>query len=575
MTTGGEDTRTKRAIVAGADRPAAAAVFGDGFDRLLTTTYVELASELAAEQAVPDSGPDIGFIGVAAGPGMETAVDAVLAYVRQTEAAQGTAPEIAVEIPWDLAAVDHLRDILRTPGAPVLSDVRRYRDRACLVIGGPPAPGHDASWLLDAVLTAGTTAPDARVSEQQRMASEWERTTAMRQLQRKDEQVERLRHQLAEARKRPRRKSAPQARPARGRGAGATAPSAAGGVRGRLAALARAVPGASSARAGALLAAAGALVVLGAPALVLGLLSGGLGVALGLASGLVLLGLGAVGLGVLLAHRSAAARLDRLQRRLESEARGAQRHRSELGRRGLRQAERQLARLDDVVSSVGAVPRKVSAAVRKDGVVTRRQMQAFHNLVEMVPLRAALPPLGGWAASPDLVLEVVDHLLAERPRLVVELGSGVSTAVLALAVREHGLDTRIVSLDHNAHYAAQTRRLLERHGVADLVDVRFAPLARTHVPDHLTPWYDEAAIADLHDIGMLVVDGPPTATGPAARYPAVPLLADRFAARCCIVVDDTTRPGDRAVVARWADQLPDFAVRDLPLEKGAAVLHRG
>jgi hypothetical protein len=578
VTTGREDTRTKRAIVAGADRPAAAAVFGDGFDRLLTTTYVELASELAAEQPAADSGPDVGFIGVAAGPGMETAVDAVLGFLRQTEAAQGTAPEVAVEIPWDLAAVDHLRDMLRTPGAPVLSDVRRYRDRACLVIGGPPAPGHDAGWLLDAVLTAGTTAPDARVSEQQRVASEWERTTAMRQLQRKDEQVELLRQQLTEARKRRRHKSVPQARPARGGGAVATAPSApsaAGGVRGRLAALARAVPGASSARSGALLAATGALVVLGAPALVLGLLSGRLGVALGLAAGLVLLGLGAVGLGVLRAHRSAVARLDRLQRRLERAARGAQRHRSELGRRGVRRAERQLARLDDVVSSVEAVPRKVSAAVRKDGVVTRRQMQAFHNLVEMVPLRAALPPLGGWAASPDLVLEVVDHLLAERPRLVVELGSGVSTVVLASAVREHGLDTRIVSLDHHAHYAAQTRALLERHGVADLVDVRFAPLARTHVPDHLTPWYDEAAIADLHDIGMLVVDGPPTATGPAARYPAVPLLAGRFAARCCIVVDDTTRPGDRAVVARWAAQLPEFAVRDLPLEKGAAVLHRG
>jgi hypothetical protein len=202
-------------------------------------------------------------------------------------------------------------------------------------------------------------------------------------------------------------------------------------------------------------------------------------------------------------------------------------------------------------------------------------VQALLNLNEMVPLRAALPPLGGWAASPDLVLEVVDHLLAERPQLVVELGSGASTALLALAVREHGLDTRIVSLDHHAHYAAQTRRLLERHGVADLVEVRFAPLARTHVPDHLTPWYDEEAIADLRDIGMLVVDGPPKATGPAARYPAVPLLAERFAPRCCIVVDDTARPDDRAVVSRWAEQLPDFEVRDLPLEKGAAVLHRG
>ncbi|HYF73582.1 MAG TPA: class I SAM-dependent methyltransferase [Nocardioides sp.] len=580
MTTGREDTRTRRAVVVGTDRPAAAAVFGDGFDHLLTTTYAELASDLGASSGVgAGAGTEVGFIGVAAGAGMQDAVDAALAFAREAEAAGGPVPVVAVEIPWDLSAVDHLRDRLRSPGAPVLSEVRRYRDRPCVVLGGAPAPVHDPAWVLDAVLTAGTTAPDARVSEQQRVAAEWEHATAMRQVQRKDQEIQRLRQDLAQARERLHGEPAPKARPGRGARAGAAAPAApssSGGLRGRLAALARAVPGAAAnARAGALILALGALVALGVPALVLGIVAGRDGVAVGLGTGVVLLGLAAVGLAVLVAHRSALGRLDRLQGRLERETRTAQEREARLDRRTTKQAERQLARLDAVATSVEAVPGKVRGAVRNDGVVTRRQVQALLNLLQIVPLRASLPPLGGWAASPDLVLEVVDRLLAERPRLVVELGSGASTAVLALAVREHGLDTRIVSLDHNAHYAARTRELLERHGVADLVDVRFAPLARTHVPDHLTPWYDEAAIADLQDVGMIVVDGPPKATGPAARYPAIPLLAERLAPRCCIVVDDTVRPDDRAVVTRWAEQLPDFAVRDLPLEKGAVVLQRG
>lgn len=565
MTTAREDTRTRRAIVVGTDRPAAATVFGDGFERLLTTTYAELAGDLEA------AGPDVGFIGVAAGPGMEDAVDAALAFAHRSG---GSAPQVAVEIPWDLAAVDHLRDRLSAPGAPDLSEVRRFRDRPCVVLGGAPAPVHDAAWVLDAVLTAGTTAPDARVAEQQRVAAEWERTTALQQLTRKDEQVQRLRDELARVREqRPGKPGKAGKAAADQRRAPAAAPA---GLRGRIAALARTVPGAgANARAGVLILALGVLLTLGVPALVLGIVAGRDGVATGLAAGVVLLALAVVALLVLRGHQAAQGRLDQLQRRLERESKDAERRAAELARTTGKRADRQLKRLDGVASSVKAVPGKVSDALGKEAVVTRRQVQALLNLNEMVPLRAALPPLGGWAASPDLVLEVVDHLLAERPRLVVELGSGASTALLALAVREHGLDTRIVSLDHHAHYAAQTRRLLERHGVADLVEVRFAPLARTHVPGHLTPWYDEEAIADLRDIGMLVVDGPPKATGPAARYPAVPLLADRFAARCCIVVDDTARPDDRAVVSRWAEQLPDFEVRDLPLEKGAAVLHRG
>ncbi|HEY0950502.1 hypothetical protein, partial [Nocardioides sp.] len=184
-----------RAVVVGTDRPAAAAVFGDGFERLLTTTYAELAADLAAE------GPVTGFIGVAAGSGMEEAVDAALAFAREAAAAGGPVPEVAVEIPWDPTALDHLRGRLTAPDAPVLVAVRRYRDRPCVVLtvvlGGAPGPAYDALWVLDAVLTAGTTAPDARVAEQLRVAAEWERATAADQLRRKDEQVERLRRDLA------------------------------------------------------------------------------------------------------------------------------------------------------------------------------------------------------------------------------------------------------------------------------------------------------------------------------------------------------------------------------------------
>ena len=162
----------------------------------------------------------------------------------------------------------------------------------------------------------------------------------------------------------------------------------------------------------------------------------------------------------------------------------------------------------------------------------------------------------------------------ERPATVIEGGSGVSTVVMALAVREHNLPTRIVALEHQPEWAEVTRRLLERHGVAEYAEVRLAPLAPTSLDDHETPWYDESALADLSDIGLVLVDGPPEGTGERARYPMVPLLRDRFAPRCTILVDDTDRPGDADVVERWRPLLPDFEFGVLDLDKGAAILTR-
>ena len=215
------------------------------------------------------------------------------------------------------------------------------------------------------------------------------------------------------------------------------------------------------------------------------------------------------------------------------------------------------------------------AHLKKERDHHAKRTQDIVNLFSMVPIKSGIPAMGLWTASADLLVELVDRLVAERPAVAVEGGSGVSTVVMALAVREHGLPTRVVALEHDAEWAAHTRRMLERHGVADLAEVRVAPLAPTSLEGHDTPWYDESAIADLTDIGLVLVDGPPEGTGPRARYPMVPLLRDKLAERCTVLVDDTARPGDADVVESWRSMLPGFELELLKLDKGAAVLTRG
>ena len=73
----------------------------------------------------------------------------------------------------------------------------------------------------------------------------------------------------------------------------------------------------------------------------------------------------------------------------------------------------------------------------------------------MLPASDVLPSTRGWAASPDLLLVLVDLMITERPSLVVECGSGASTLWLALAMRRFKIDGRIVALDHDPVSAAR------------------------------------------------------------------------------------------------------------------------
>lgn len=206
---------------------------------------------------------------------------------------------------------------------------------------------------------------------------------------------------------------------------------------------------------------------------------------------------------------------------------------------------------------------------------TQRHVFAQLQLVRLLDLPGRVPPLGGWAASPDFGLLVVQELLRVRPAVAVELGSGATTLLMALAIRQHSLPTRLVALEHRADFKERTEALLADNGVDDLVDVRLAPLGPSSLPDHPTRWYDESALAGLEEIGLVVVDGPPSYTGSRARYPAVPLLAPHFAEQVSILADDTIRDDDLEVVGAWSQQLPEFEVDLLDtLEKHAALLRR-
>ena len=232
----------------------------------------------------------------------------------------------------------------------------------------------------------------------------------------------------------------------------------------------------------------------------------------------------------------------------------------------------------DVAEKVARLPREVGDEVEHLGAAGRlhllQQMQAVANLYVLAPPADMLPPMGGWAASPDLVAVLVDEVRSRAPELVVECGSGVSTLWIGIAARHFGLRTRVVALEHNPRFAAQTRALLGRHGLTDFVEVRDASLVSTGLPGHATAWYDAAALGDLEEIGLLLVDGPPESTGDRARYPAVPLLKEKLAPRATVVLDDLVRASERALVADWAPMLESFTFEELKLEKGAAVFRR-
>lgn len=209
--------------------------------------------------------------------------------------------------------------------------------------------------------------------------------------------------------------------------------------------------------------------------------------------------------------------------------------------------------------------------MQADGLLKRqlREIEGLLQLFARVESAEPMPPSGDWALNPQGLLSLVTLVERQRPRVVVELGSGTSTVWLgyalaavpsAPATNGTGRSPRLISLEHDERYAAESRGGIRHHESAMApTEVRMAPLTTVQVRDEEFQWYDPAALSDIDAIDLLIVDGPPGSTGPLARYPAVPVLRDKLTDGALVVLDDADRDDEAKIVERWMQEVPGLA----------------
>ncbi|MFY7913423.1 MAG: class I SAM-dependent methyltransferase [Rubrivivax sp.] len=209
--------------------------------------------------------------------------------------------------------------------------------------------------------------------------------------------------------------------------------------------------------------------------------------------------------------------------------------------------------------------------IRAESEQVFAQIQALMSLERRLSLPRPLPPLRGWAASPDMLLRLADHVLENPLSCVLECSSGSSTLVIArcLQLRGHG---HVYSLEHDPRYAQQTRERLRQYGLDEWATVLDAPL-RPQAQG--SDWYSlDALPSNLPPVDLLVIDGPPVSTGPHARYAAVPRLLTRLAPDCSIWLDDAARDDEQQILKRWLSEFPEWQQEQVACEKGLCILRR-
>lgn len=200
------------------------------------------------------------------------------------------------------------------------------------------------------------------------------------------------------------------------------------------------------------------------------------------------------------------------------------------------------------------------------------------GLVQLTGVGLPYPlPFGGdYALTADAAAVLARQVALTQPQVVVELGSGVSTIMVAKLLHDQGRG-RVYSLDHDAGWAALTRQSLDVAGLSEHATVFHAPLVAQEIEGMDFSWYQvPAEVAALREIDLLIVDGPPQKTDPTGlpRYPALPIFLPKLSQKAQIFVDDSRREQEERMVRLWLQRHPGWQATLLNTVPGTYLMCR-
>lgn len=242
---------------------------------------------------------------------------------------------------------------------------------------------------------------------------------------------------------------------------------------------------------------------------------------------------------------------------------------------------------------------------------TAKQIEAFISVQNYLNNRQIPLDFHGWPISPDVALFMVGKIISGRYDMIIEFGSGTSTAIFAqtllnvtneefeskekmreLNEMDHGIGVqnsnappdshkKILSFEHNKFYFEKTIADLEERGLNSLVEVMHAPLVDYQYDGQKYLYY--ACEDKLDDVArifsgriakiLVLVDGPPGVIGPFSRFPAIPHLLSKLSThQLDIVLDDFNRAEEKEIAEKWKQM---FEKRNLKIAEESVICEKG
>lgn len=171
-------------------------------------------------------------------------------------------------------------------------------------------------------------------------------------------------------------------------------------------------------------------------------------------------------------------------------------------------------------------------------------------------------PFSSWSISPSTISHVLNDIIINKRKNIVEFGAGASTFYIAKLIKTLKLDANFFSVESNETWVRELRIQLEILDIHKFVTIIYAPIVN-EIPTNLLykkqkKWYDTRVLdKELKKvrIDLILVDGPVGISTPFARYSAIPFLCNYLSDDFSIFLDDVSRTDEKEISSVWKETL--------------------
>jgi hypothetical protein len=184
------------------------------------------------------------------------------------------------------------------------------------------------------------------------------------------------------------------------------------------------------------------------------------------------------------------------------------------------------------------------------------------NLINQLFSSEEYIPFTRWAISPSTISHVLNDILFNSRRNIIEFGSGSSTFYIAKLIKRLNLNINFISIESDEGWKLKCEKLLNEYDLNNSVKIILAPvkkISNVYSINDNSLWYDTDILKKClnynEPFDLVLIDGPWGGLCPYSRFPAIPFLKSNLDDNSTIFLDDTYRSDENKIANLWSKDL--------------------